>query len=467
VSIRFPGAEQPASRIGPVPEHLAPPVEEVLESQGSLERTHVLYLAFAPAPQIQARAAASVLERLGAWSKKQPVSSTVDPAVLRAALQASIPTHLVQQGGVTGMREVPGSPWISSSAGLGLAVALRRLFPADPELSELGLRLADFSLKGQLASGFFHESYRLDTGLWCGVRGEAKATRLALAQSSRIAELLLLLAEHLSAAGLPGEKYFLAGLRFVEFFLDEKARLTMPGGLHLPGIREPIRDPGLSLAGLPLFFPMARVHARTGKDRHKKSLDGLVRRFSALPWDSFAPPGSRELRGPDAAGALLAVKLFVEMRRYGYKPAEPQVSGAAAARARAAEGTRLFASLLLPWIRVHAGASPGGDRLSGCLLDSFSRQRLLFAGNETSYLLLRLREQSADAANRSLLARLARLCLDAAAAAPLGTSFLQHTRWDSQGKPEQGRGRLGPVDSRRLATEIEAGLMIAEEFPKL
>jgi hypothetical protein len=66
-----------------------------------------------------------------------------------------------------------------------------------------------------------------------------------------------------------------------------------------------------------------------------------------------------------------------------------------------------------------------------------------------------------------VLARLARRCLDAAAAAPLGVSFLQHTRWDSQGKPEQGRGRLGPVDARRLATEIEAGLRISQEFPRL
>jgi hypothetical protein len=76
---------------------------------------------------------------------------------------------------------------------------------------------------------------------------------------------------------------------------------------------------------------------------------------------------------------------------------------------------------------------------------------------------------------------------------PIGTAFIQHTRWDAAGlieeakgkrvpsdrkaerrsRPEAGRppegkvsaGKTGPVDSRRVATEVLAGLRLAEEFP--
>lgn len=213
---------------------------------------------------------------------------------------------------------------------------------------------------------------------------------------------------------------------------------------------------------------MARLYRKTGKDRYRKALALLVKRFSEVPWDAFQPPGSREERGPDAAGALLATSLFVEMRALGYKPAEPPVTGAAAARARAAESVRLFSSLLLPWIRVHprAGEELSEAGCSGCLVDSFTRQRIIFAGNESALLLLRLRALTTDSSLKSLLKGLARLCRQGARMAPLGTAWFQHTRWDLEGKPESARGKTGPVDSRRLASEILAGLQAASEFPR-
>jgi hypothetical protein len=213
---------------------------------------------------------------------------------------------------------------------------------------------------------------------------------------------------------------------------------------------------------------MARLFRKTGKDRYRKALALLVKRFSEVPWDAFQPPGSRDGRGPDAAGALLVTRLFVEMRELGFKPAEPPVTGAAAVRTRAAESVRLFSSLLLPWVRVHPGA---GEELSeagctGCLVDSFARQRIIFAGNECALLLLKLRALTPDSALKSLLKGWARLCLDGAKMAPLGTAWFQHTRWDLEGKPDAARGRLGPIDARRLSSEILAGLRVAAEFPR-
>ena len=477
VEVRFPGVEEPSGRVGPLPTHVEEPAEAVIESPGSLERSHEIFLVFAPQKEIALAGASSAWSRLmTAPPRKRSPELSVDPASFREALQGVMRTHLWQRGGAVGVRELPGSPWHASSAGLGLAVALRRLFPGDGRLLELALRLADFSLKGQAPSGFFYESYHLEAGEWRGVRGEAARTLLSVGQSSRIAELLLVLAADLARDNLPHEKYFLAGLRFAEFFLDGKGRLGIPGSLYQPGDRAPTlgdraptSPPAGGLGGLQLFFPLARVYEWTGRDKHKKALDVLVKRFSTMPWDCFQPPCSRDGRGPDSTGALVAARLYVEMRALGYKPVEPPVSTAAAAKARSAESARLFASLLVPWIRVHAESpGAGADTASpGCLADSFARQRLLYAGNETALLLLKLARLASDTGISSLLKSMARLCCGSRRAVPLGTAFFQHTRWDEKGKPEEGRGRRGPVDARRCAAEVLAGLRIAEEFPRL
>ncbi len=474
VEIRFPGAETPFSRTGPRPDHAVPPGETAIETRGTLEMSHQLFVAYSARDEIQVRGATAVFERLmpAQGEGKIPAEHCVDPSFLAHALQGMLRSHLVEKGGVAGIREIPGSPWISSAAGLGLAVCMRALFPKDDRLQELALRLADFSLKGQLPSGFFYEGFRLEGGAWRGVKGRPSETLLSVGQSARIADLLLVLSEDLRRDGLPYEKYYLAGQRFVDFFFDEKGKVCVPGGLHPARERRALPAAGETLAGMEVFFPIARIHARTGKDRYKKALDLMARRFSALPWDPFDPPGSRDGRGPDAAGAQLAVSLFVEMRRLGYRPVEPPASGAAAVKARAAESIRLFASLLVPWIRLHPagerdGAGASAAAMPGALVDSFARQRLLFAGHQTALLLARLGELSAEPEMRLLLQGFARQCLGSARRAPLGTSFFQHTRWDAAGKVDGAKGKTGPVDSRRLAAEILAGMRIVADFPKL
>jgi hypothetical protein len=476
VEIRLPGVEEPSARIGPGPGQTEEPGERVIESTGSLDRTHEIFLSFSSRREdLPLQGAAAVFSRLlPAPAKKALPEPSIDSPSLRDALQGLLATHLHQKGGVAGLTELAGSPWISSSAGLGAAVALRRLFPADGSLGELALRLADFSLKGQLPTGFFFESYNRTAAAWQGVHGEQSRTLLSVGQSARVAELLLDLAADLAAAGLPHEKYFLAGLRFVDYFFDEKGRLLVPGSMHAPRDRTPSPASATALGGLELFFPLARVHAVSGRDRYKKGMDAIVKRFSAMSWDAFQPPVLREGRGPACGAALTAARLFVEMRGLGYKPAEPPVSTAAAAKARAAETTRTFASLLVPWIRVHGEAAAGGPPdaggaplSSGCLADSFVRQRLLYAGYETALVLLRLGSLTTEKPVSSLLKALARLCRDGGRRAPLGTSFFQHTWWDEKGKAAEGRGRRGPVDARRGAGELLAGLGIAREFPKL
>jgi hypothetical protein len=119
------------------------------------------------------------------------------------------------------------------------------------------------------------------------------------------------------------------------------------------------------------------------------------------------------------------------------------------------------------------------------------RQRLLCAGHETALLLLRLGALTPVESEKNLLTTLARDCLASARCNPIGTAYIEHTRWDaagmtgtgqgrgSPGKGSQGKrgaardsarsaaGRIGPVDSRRFATELLAGLRLVEEFPSV
>jgi hypothetical protein len=67
----------------------------------------------------------------------------------------------------------------------------------------------------------------------------------------------------------------------------------------------------------------------------------------------------------------------------------------------------------------------------------------------------------------SLLKSLARLSLAGSRAFPLGAAWLRHIDWDEERKPGPAGTPLGAVDSRRLVREIEFGLRIAEDFPKL
>jgi hypothetical protein len=464
VEVRFPGLEEPFSLRGPRPQDRIDPHDTGIECTGTLERRHELFLAFSPRAEILETASAAVLRRLAEPAVKaesaKKIRDRAAPAKAGLAREAEriLATHLVEDGGVTGLRDEPGSPWISSVAGLALAVSLRRLFPHDQRLGETALRLADFSLKGQLASGLLYENYHLADREWRGVRGQPARAALSIPQSARIADFLLMLAEDLAGEGLPFEKYFLAGQRFVDLFVDERGKYTLPESLCAPG-RE-IASGNDDFAGWEIFFPLVRVLDRVGRDRYKRALAVIASRFSSASWDIFDPPFSRAKRDPDSAAALLVVRMFLELRSRGFKPAEAPGS-TASAKAKSAQSVRLFASLVLPWIRIHGDGPP---RLNGALVDSFVRQRLLFAGNETAYLLGGLAQLAGSRELRRLLLDVSRLCLSVSDGLALGTAFFQHTRWDQEGTAN-GTGRAGPVDSRRLTNEILFGLL-ATNGPK-
>jgi hypothetical protein len=432
VEISLPGREEPVSRTGPKPSHAVTRPESSLVSAGTLERSFLLRIVLEPRRQVHGRGFLSVAAPLPKTGRRAPALRSL--ADLRQAVRECAATHLCHEGGVFGLRESPGSGRLSAEAGVQMARLLLALFPGDGNLEDAALRLADFALKGQHPTGLFYESYHLEAGAWHGVRGRRGQPMLSIARASGIAEALLCLAEEMEARGGDARRFAAAARRFVEFFFPGKGAFLQPGSLHMAGERVP-EERGLERFAF--FAPLWKVYLDGKRDKHKKALDAMAKDFSLLPRDASVLAASRPGRDPDSSTALLEARVFLWMRRAGYRM----------------DGADALVSRLAPWVNVNRS---GGIRTIdpvGGLADSFRRQRLLFAGNETAYLLLSLRPLLKEPWLADAAARMAGLCLRFSSQARLGTAWVQHTLWDAGGRPEERRGVTGPVDSRRLASE--------------
>ncbi len=169
LALTLPGAEGTGDASGGAP--------GFIESPGTLDAARTFRLVSAPVRRAWLRGASAVLAAIGGGSgraKTEPSARTTETTVreaVRRAVEGGLATHLLEKGGVAGLRVEPGSPLLSASAGAGMAVLLLELYPSDPVRTELALRLADFSLKGQHPSGLFYETYHAGRGAWQGVPG--------------------------------------------------------------------------------------------------------------------------------------------------------------------------------------------------------------------------------------------------------------------------------------------------------
>jgi len=400
----------------------------------------------APLRRAWLRGASAVLAALGgeAEGSARPPSARSGAATVREAVRRAVErclgTHLLEKGGVAGLRIEPSGPVLSASAGAGMAVLLLELFPGDPARIELALRLADFALKGQHPSGLFYESYHAGRGEWRGVPGRPDRPVIGIEASARIADRLLALAAALRDAGRPSDKYRLAGLRFVEFFLDERGRFQLPGALHLPGVRAPL-EPGL--AGLELAFPLARLIAATGRDRYRRAFDAIVHEVAGLPWGTPWLPSSRAGRDPDSAAALRCGRIVLAAASLapaaGQRSPRPSRAPAGARARRVPVDAGDAASVVLPWVRAHRGPAGGGDAALGGIVDSFHRSRIVDAGSEAGFVLAGLAALATDPWMRRTLEGFAGRCLAFA--------------------DRQTFAGTGPLDARRLVGE--AGYRLA------
>ncbi len=449
VEVRVPAVEEPRAVTGPRPGNTAETEVRDIESKGGLSRRMTLCAVFAPRREIAAAGMSAASARL----PRTALPRLPAPDAYRAALASCLETHLHEAGGAMGLREVPAGDIISASAGMEAALDLLSGSSGDPGRVETAMRLADFCLKGQHPAGLFYESYSLSKKAWVGAAGTSRGKGAAaegplvpFAESARIADCMLRFSEALRGMRLPFEKYRLAGARFADGLCDEKGRLWMPGALHLPGDREPAEK---GLSALEAFFPLSRMFTLTKKDKYRKACAALASDFLSRCWDPASPPSWREGRDPDSRAALLAGRIAVEITRAGMGEPDPD----------------LFISLLAPWVHLNRPARGQAADPVGGITDSFDRHRLLLAGAETAYVLLSLGSLSRSKQAVDLVSELSRAALEFSLHAPLGTAYFQHTRWDAEGKDAaQARGRLGPVDSRRLAREAYFAALLYGEF---
>ena len=452
-------------------------VPKSIESPGTLDTARTFRIVSAPARRSWLKGASAVLAAIGdgpGGARREPAARATEKTVresVRRAVEGCLGTHLYEKGGVAGLRVEPASPLLSASAGAGMAVLLRELFPSDPARTELALRLADFSLKGQHPSGLFYETYHTGRGEWQGVPGHPEQPVIGIDASARIADRLLALADTLGDAGLPHAKYRLAATRFVEFFLDDQGRFQLPGALHLPGVRSPF-EPGL--AGFALCFPLARTLAHTGRDRYRKALDTLAHSMAGLPWGTPWLPTSREGRDPDSAAALLCGRILLALGGAGTAHRR-RTGGTSRGRTGARTGRAPVdagdaASVLLPWVYANPRPPVDGIPTTGGLIDSFHRQRLAGAGAEAAYVLSGLAALAAEPWMRRTLEGFSRLCLGFADRLPLGTAYLAHVEplphaaeGGTQARDRRRRHQpaAGPIDARRLVTEAGFRLAVA------
>jgi hypothetical protein len=392
-----------------------------LQVNGSFEHAARLNLVIAPARELFARGLATALVRLAAASPA-PAAPELRPGTpSQAALQDRTREELadcrqrllVSEGGTCGLRLSPGEETLSTTAGAGLAALLPRLFPGDPSVEELALRLADFALRAQLPSGLFYERYDLRRASWLEADGrKTRAPAILPAPSADTACALLVLAGLLRRRRVPHARYLHAAARAV-------------GALSAAA-----SGPASEEEALVLAEPLAELYLLTGKDAHKKTLAGIRDRFFVQDLEPAA--------GDTLQPALLRVRAAAALTNAGF----------------ALKGLEACLHSLLPWLHLN----PGGADPEPCggLHETLGGNRLLFRGFELSHLLARLaaRQPLGKLSLRALLPHLLAFTLRQ----PAGTSFLNLTEPPAQA--------LGPLDSRILVRELTARHRLLEEFPQ-
>jgi hypothetical protein len=390
---------------------------------GGFEQAARLNLVIASSGDLFARGIPAVLERLAA---EPPAPALAAPALATPALAAPAALQartrqeiadcrerlLVDRSEVCGLRLTPAEETLSVSAGAGLAALLPRLYPGEPEMEELALRLADFALRAQLPSGFFYERYDLRRASWLSADGrKPRAPTVLPGENANTAWALLALVGLLRRRKVPHARYLHAGSRAVNALCASAAA-----------------DPGSEEAALILPEPLVELYLLTGKDAHKKILLGVRER-------RFADPGEPVVSDSVQPAFLRA------------RAAAALVDGGLAVK-----GIESYFFSLLPWIHLNPGAE-GLNRCGG-LQEALGAHRLLFRGFELAHLLSRLaaRLPAGTPALRPLLPHLLAFTLQQ----PAGTANL-----------ELGPGQaVGPVDCRVLVRELTARHRLLEEFPQ-
>jgi hypothetical protein len=395
-------AEEPALRLRLLfPWHPRSGSLQPIVSPGEFQGGLRLRLVTAPREKIYALGLAA--QRVSAPRPRDP-SAPADaaalekvPAGIPRALEACLSTHLICQDGLVALQARQAQPWLSMSAGAGMALLLAELRPGQEEKIELALQLADTVLCAQHPGGLFYERYHLKKKQWLA---PDRSGNLPVTCSLRIASSLLRLAARLEAAGMRAEKYLLAAGRTVDIFLDHRKRLSALGSRFSLDTLLP-RGSGEEV--LELADPLALLFHRTRKDHYRKAL-GLLQQQALSSPPRLAPPAAEE-----ATAALRLAQTAATLRQAGLR----------------VEGLPAYLAQLLPWIYLNRTGREEKIDLGGSIRAGLGKPGLIFRGWEWAYSLHTLNNLLAPTQRVPEIDNLIARLLSSSARQPLGCSGWQ------------------------------------------
>jgi hypothetical protein len=321
-------------------------------------------------------------------------------------------------------------------AGCTLALIQQTHGTEDKDATELSLRLADFSLKGQHPRGLFYPEYQLDNQSWLSP-GSTKT--ISLEGSTAIAVMLIRFAKSLQSKSVPASRYLHGATFMVEALLNSEQKLEELGDLLYPDSLLPAGSRPGSLAASELYLELYRA---TGKDRYRKIVGALKSKFfmhkvelvPLLGWDKGAACLDSTLR---------EARLAISLTEAGFAVRE----------------LHCYFDALLPWIHLNRPDSALKFNPMGGVQHTLDDHKFLFRGFEVSYTLLKLNALDKKASLSGEWVLLVSQLLGFALQTPPGTSFYDPGKKDTD--------RFGPVNSRIWVRELYYLTRLFQEFPHI
>ena len=432
--------------------------ENYFTSGGNLKKEHTFYVLIEPEREIYSLAVKKAHKRWGENSEKK-FSFTKGEAleIIKKGIEKTISSLIVNNQGIAGPKLSETSNLISATTTAGFSCLVQRFFETDLSMHEASLEYADFVLKAQHPRGLFFEYYSLSSKEWetqAPVNNKSKGFDrkikkppvASIRYSAHIADYLLILSAILKQKGYYNNKYFMAAHKCVNLFFDQKNRMIDFGSeLNL----DTLAPEKQSLYCLEFIQPLIKLYKQTELEKYKKAIKKIKDDFLIDTLQPHCLPTIDNGEHPDFATTLILLKAVISLNDEGFS----------------IKNNDSFIQLVLPWIYFNKPSSPAPFELAISMIDSFSRNRLIFHGFECAYYFLRMAAFTEEKKNQKLLHDLAKDIIFVARKVPIGTPWYQHALWDYNGNVKTPRGLTGEFNSQAFVREAWYLLNIIEEYP--
>lgn len=340
---------------------------------------------------------------------------------IKRGIDRCLGEHLVENKGVFGIRDHGEGETLSMFSTINLALLMQMIFTSNEQMFNTSIMLADFSLKAQHPSGLFYEKYFykqnswIDKSLLSSLKKEEEVRcYLSLKENSLIAWQLLEFASRLKEKELLYNKYFIGARRFIDFCFNREGDLKNIGSRIDVGSAK-FDKPNLEC--LYLVFPLIKLFRMTGDEKYKEAALLLKKDFYPSLTDAFSLPVREKGEEPDFESALLLLKAANSFEELGIAMPEKEN----------------LLNKLLPWINYNSTTRQVVQSITGGIMDSFSRCRIIFRGYELACQLLKLKESIEDDSLKDIVKAVSGDLIAFSSRNAPGRPFINHTLWIPSG----------------------------------